>query len=151
LVKEAKPPGRGPGRKAPAFARSPDCPARQNQLDGADGAEGAGGGAAGNVEAGDGPVSRMDRLVPIVPRFSRARLSDKAIKAVARIAVARVNKLAVPRPLMNEPMPWEVPMPRPPPSLRWISTTPISARVTNKWMISRTVLKMRFRMRAAEF
>ena len=30
--------------------------------------------------------------------------------------------------------------PQPAPSLRWISTTPISASVTNRWMISRTVV-----------
>ncbi len=29
-------------------------------------------------------------------------------------------------------------MPSPPPSLRWISTTPISAIVTNRWISSRT-------------
>ena len=91
-------------------------------------------------------MSRSDRLVLIVPRFSRARVSDNAMKAVARIAVARVNRLAVPRPLMKEPMPWEVPIPRPPPSLRWISTTPISARVTNRWIIRRTLFKEGFRM-----
>ena len=81
----------------------------------------------------------MERLVPIVPRFISASVSDNAMNAVAKTAVARVSRLAVPRPLMNEPMPWEVPMPSPPPSLRWISTTPISARVTNRWIIRRTV------------
>ena len=48
------------------------------------------------------------------------------------MAVVRVSKLAVPRPLMKAPMPCEDPMPRPPPSLRWISTTPIMASVTNR-------------------
>ena len=62
------------------------------------------------------------------------------MKTVARIAVARVSRLAVPRPDMKEPMPCAVPIPRPPPSLRWISTTPISASVTKRWMISRTVV-----------
>ncbi len=65
---------------------------------------------------------------------------DKAKKITARTAVVRVSRFAVPRPLMNEPMPCDVPMPRPPPSLRWISTTPISRRVTNRWTINRTVL-----------
>ena len=41
-------------------------------------------------------------------------------------------------------------MPRPPPSLRWISTTPIKARVTNRWMIRRTAAKVRFRMRDSD-
>ena len=41
---------------------------------------------------------------------------------------------------MNEPMPWDVPTPSPPPSLRWISTTPINASVTNRWMTSSTVI-----------
>ena len=59
------------------------------------------------------------------------------MKMAARMAVARVSRLAVPRPPMNEPMPCEEPMPSPPPSLRWISTTPISASVTNRWMISK--------------
>jgi hypothetical protein len=64
--------------------------------------------------------------------LSTASVIDSAMKIAARMAVVRVSKLAVPRPLMNEPMPWEVPMPSPPPSLRWISTTPISRTVTNK-------------------
>ena len=84
----------------------------------------------------------------MVPRFIKARVSDSTMKMVARMPVARVSKLAVPRPLMNEPMPWVEPMPSPPPSLRWISTTPIRARVTNRWMIRRTVLNVRFRMEA---
>ena len=61
------------------------------------------------------------------------------MKMVARMAVARVSRLAVPRPVMNPPMPWDEPIPNPPPSLRWISTTPISASVTNRWMMSRTL------------
>ena len=111
---------------------------------------GGGGGAAGEPLAGAaGTVSRIDRLTPIVPRFINARVSDSAMKTVARIAVARVNKLAVPRPLMKEPIPWDVPIPSPPPSLRWISTTPINAMVTNRWMIRRTVLNARFRISEA--
>src|SRR5271163_4728520 len=35
---------------------------------------------------------------------------------------------------MKAPMPCELPIPRPPPSLRWISTTPISAIVTKTWI-----------------
>ena len=72
-----------------------------------------------------------------------ARIRLVSMKAPARIAVVRVSRFAVPRPDMNEPIPWELPMPRPPPSLRWISTTPIRARVTNRWIISRTVLNAR--------
>jgi hypothetical protein len=127
-------------------------PPKSTQFDGAEGAEGADGGAAGRLVAGEPGVSSSDRVVPIVPRFIRASVSDNAMNAVARIAVARVSRLAVPRPLMNEPIPWEVPMPNPPPSLRWISTTPIRARVTNRWMIRRTVANGRFRIGgAAEF
>ena len=92
----------------------------------------------------DAGASRIERPgTAEVPRFSSARVSDSTMNSTARIAVVRVSRLAVPRPDMNEPMPWELPMPRPPPSLRWISTTPISARVTNKWMINRTVLNAR--------
>ena len=119
--------------------------------DGPDGAAGAGEGAGdvlGGVpdgagdEAGAG-VSRIDRVVPEVPRFSNAKVSERPMKITARIAVVRVSRLAVPRPDMNEPMPWELPMPSPPPSDRWISTTPISASVTKRWMISSTVLNAR--------
>ena len=71
--------------------------------------------------------------------------------------MVRVSRLAVPRPDMNAPMPCELPIPSPPPSLRWISTTPIRASVTNRWMISRTVVTGRapsgrgFYPRAAAF
>lgn len=119
-------------------------------MDGAEGADGAAG-AAGNVDVGEPGTSSSDRLVPIVPRFNNASDNDNAIKAVARIAVARVNKLAVPRPVMNEPIPCDVPIPRPPPSLRWISTTPIRAKVTNRWMIKRTVAKGSAPKDAADF
>src|SRR4051794_12158637 len=63
-----------------------------------------------------------------------------AKNAVPRIAVVRVSRLVVPRPLMNPPMPCDVPIPSPPPSERWISTTPISARVTKRCRTSRTVV-----------
>ena len=103
---------------------------------GADGPVGATGVGEPVVLAG---ASRIDRVGAEVPRFSSASVSDNPMKITARTAVIRVSKLAVPRPDMNEPMPWELPMPRPPPSLRWISTTPIRLRVTNRWMISSTV------------
>ncbi len=45
-------------------------------------------------------------------------------KAAARMAVARVSTLAVPRDDMKLPPP---PIPRPPPSDRWSSTTTMSA------------------------
>jgi hypothetical protein len=106
--------------------------------EGPDGAAGAGGGVVED-DAGAG-VSRIDLVGPEVPRFIRARVNDRPMKITARIAVVRVSRLAVPRPDMNEPMPWELPIPSPPPSERWIRTTPIRARVTNKWMISSTVL-----------
>jgi hypothetical protein len=51
---------------------------------------------------------------------------------VARIAVARVSRLAVPRPDMNAPMPCDDPMHSQPTSLRWIITTTISASETNR-------------------
>jgi hypothetical protein len=115
----------------------------ESQLVGADGPDGGGGGGGTVVDAGAG-VSRIDRVTePEVPRLSSARVSDSPMKITARIAVVRVSRLAVPRPDMNDPMPWELPMPSPPPSDRWISTTPIKAKVTNKWMISRTVLNAR--------
>ena len=86
---------------------------------------------AGADDEGGGK-SRIDRLTPVVPRFSSASARDNDMNKAAKIAVVRVNRLAVPRPDMNEPMPWELPIPKPPPSLRWISTTPINASVTNK-------------------
>ena len=100
---------------------------------------GAAPGFGASVLTGAGVVSKIDAPAPPVPRLSSASVSDRAMKMVARIAVVLVNRLAVPRPDMNAPIPCELPMPRPPPSLRWISTTPIRARVTNKWMINRTV------------
>src|SRR5215469_5312665 len=111
---------------------------RRRQLVGTDGPFGAAGGAGAGV-AGAG-VSSSEPPTPVVPRFSRASVSDSAMNTVARMAVVRVSRLAVPRPDMNAPMPCELPIPRPPPSLRWISTTPISASVTNRWTISRTVV-----------
>src|SRR4051812_5895315 len=102
------------------------------QLVGADGPVGAAGAGAGASEAaGAGAVSNTERPIPDVPRFISARVRDSAMKIAARMAVVRVSRLAVPRPDMNAPMPWELPMPRPPPSLRWIRTTPIRAMVTN--------------------
>ena len=79
-----------------------------------------------------GGVSRSDRPAPMVPWFISASVSDRAMKMVAKMAVVRVSRLAVPRPDMKAPMPWELPIPSPPPSLRWISTTPINASVTNR-------------------
>ena len=94
--------------------------------------------------AGGGGLSRMRAPDARRCRGSAAPAPATARRTtVARIAVVRVSRLAVPRPVMKPPMPCEVPMPRPPPSLRWISTTPISARVTNRWMISRTVVMAR--------
>ena len=113
------------------------------------GAAGGGGGAAGalgaagKVEAGDG-ASRMERGWP-GPRESQARVSDRTKKTTASPAVARVRRFAVPRPVMKAPMPWDEPMPNPPPSLRWSSTTPIRARVTKRWIMSRTVVMERAR------
>jgi hypothetical protein len=51
------------------------------------------------------------------------------MKAAARIAVVRVRRLAVERPVMNPDMPPPPPIPRPPPSLFWTSTTPMSVIV----------------------
>ena len=100
---------------------------------GADGPDGAaGGGWAGVVEGGvaagagvegavveEAGVSRIDRPgAADVPRSSSASVSDRTMKIAASIAVVRVSRLAVPRPDMNEPMPWELPTPSPPPSLR---------------------------------
>ena len=114
-----------------------------DQFVGADGPDGAAGGGGVGVEAGAG-ASRIDRPgAAEVPRSISASVSDKPMKITASTAVVRVSRLAVPRPDMNDPIPWELPMPRPPPSLRWISTTPIRAKVTNRWIISRTVLNAR--------
>jgi len=96
----------------------------------------AGVGAAGAVAAGG--TSRIERCGP-VPRPRMASVSDRAKKAVPRMAVVRVSRLAVPRPDMKPPMPWEEPMPSPPPSERWRRTTPMRARVTKRWMMRRTV------------
>ena len=109
------------------------------QLVGTAGFAGGGGTAGAALDAG--VESSSDRCDTVLPRFINASVNDSSMKMAAKIAVVRVSRLAVPRPDMNEPMPWEVPMPNPPPSLRWIRTTPISARVTNRWTISNTVLK----------
>ena len=74
-------------------------------------------GAGTGLELGTG-VSRIDRVGPEPPRLSSARVSDSPMNITARIAVVRVSRLAVPRPDIKEPMPWELPMPSPPPSLR---------------------------------
>ena len=115
-----------------------------DQFVGADGpGDAAGGGGGAVVDAGAG-VSRIDRPgAADVPRSSSANVNERAMNITASTAVVRVSKLAVPRPDMKEPIPCELPMPRPPPSLRCIKTTPIRARVTNKWIISRTVLNAR--------
>ncbi|CAM4313815.1 hypothetical protein ROMU108268_21575 [Roseomonas mucosa] len=76
----------------------------------------------------------------LAPRLISASAMASTMKSVARTAVERVSRLAVPRPVMKAPIPWEEPMPRPPPSLRWSSTTPISARATKKCRTSRTVV-----------
>ena len=95
-----------------------------DQLVGADGPFGAAGWAGAGVcaglgaDTGAGAVSRIDRPDPAVPRFSNAKVNDKPMKITARIEVMRVSRLAVPRPDMNDPMPCELPMPNPPPSLR---------------------------------
>ena len=87
-----------------------------------------------NVASYLATITVMNTLVGIL----NGRTSDSAMNNVASTAVPRVSRLAVPRPDMNDPMPWLWPMPRPPPSLRWISTMPISASVTSRWMVSRT-------------
>ncbi len=62
------------------------------------------------------------------------------MKPVAKIEVARVSKLAVPRTVINPPRLDEPPPPiNPPPSdeVRWIKITPISAIAKSTWMTSK--------------
>jgi hypothetical protein len=67
---------------------------------------------------------------------SRDRTKLVRKKTAARLAVALVSTLEVPRLVMNPPPP---PMPRPPPSERWRSTIPIMATTTMRWMTMMTV------------
>ena len=67
---------------------------------------GVGTGVAGLVRAGG--TSRIELLPPpltVVPRLSSASVSESPMNTVARIAVVRVSRFAVPRPDMNPPMP----------------------------------------------
>ena len=67
-------------------------------------------------------------------RIDRIKLVAK--KSPARIAVARLNTLAVPRLDMNPAPP---PIPRPPPSDRCSSTRPIMTSTIMRWITMMTV------------
>ena len=71
---------------------------------------------------------------------SIAKVKLVSMKQAARIAVALVSKLAVPRMLTKlEPLPLP-PIPRPPPSLFCSRTTTTSETAINKWITRSTVL-----------
>jgi len=61
-----------------------------------------------------------------------------AKNTAARIAVVRVSRLAVERPVMNPDMP-PPPMPSAPPSLFCSITTPISASAISIWTTNNTI------------
>ena len=63
------------------------------------------------MEAGGGAL-KIELALVVLLRVISARSSDKARKTVARMAVVRVRRLAVPRPVMKLPMPWPPPMPK---------------------------------------
>src|SRR4029453_14636825 len=80
------------------------------------------------------PPCRIEVGLRFVPaRIDSARLVKK--NSPARIAVARVRTLAVPRLVMKPPV---EPMPRPPPSERCKSTTPIMANTNIRWITMMT-------------
>ena len=87
-------------------------------VDGAPGVAGAEMGAPGRESSGD----------TADPDFWASSVSVMLVtkNAAASPAVARVNILAVPRPVMKPPDA-EPPMPRAPPSERWSNTTPTKA------------------------
>ena len=74
--------------------------------EGVAGLPGTSGAVTGAAGAGSG-ASMIERPTPEVPRLSSASASDRAKNKVPRMAVVRVSKLAVPRPDMKLPMPWE--------------------------------------------
>ena len=80
---------------------------------------------AGAVGAGCTRSTTLVGAVCWLNRYDSPRLVTK--NSVARIAVVRVSALAVPRADMKPDPP---PMPRPPPSDRWMRTTPIKATTT---------------------
>ena len=86
-----------------------------------------------------GFVSKIEDFSPdLLARIAKVKLVS--MKQAARTAVARVNKLAVPRILTKpEPLP-PPPIPRPPPSLFCSSTTTTKATAINKWITRSTVL-----------
>src|SRR4029450_13180526 len=94
----------------------------------------SGGGVPGAVGALGLPPCRIEVGLRLVPaRIDSVRLVRK--NSPARIAVARVRTLAVPRLVMKPPV---EPMPRPPPSERCKSTTPIMANTSIRWITMMT-------------
>ncbi len=65
-----------------------------------------------------GVIFKIELLAEEVPRLINASVNDKLKNKNAKIAVVRVSRFAVPRPDMKLPMPWDEPIPSPPPSLR---------------------------------
>ena len=91
---------------------------------------GAAVGALGALGLNSGLLAR-----PVPARIARVMLVRK--NSAARIAVVRVRRLAEPRAVIR--LASLRPMPRPPPSLRWIRMVPIRAAARITWMTSRTV------------
>src|SRR5207248_735994 len=80
-------------------------------------------------------IERGARLAP----ERRARPTEVTKKQAARIAVVRVRRFAVERPVMKPDMP-PPPMPSPPPSLFCRRTTPTSATAMSRWTTRTTVI-----------
>src|SRR5579859_994 len=107
---------------------------------GAAGAAGAAGWVAGALCAGI-----WSRIEPPPECWCAARIASStlvAMKQPARIAVVRVSRFAVDRPVMKPdmPPPPPPPRPRPPPSLFWISTTPIRETAKSTWTTRTTII-----------
>ena len=79
---------------------------------------------------------RLRRIMELGTQITGVMTTSSTLvimNAAARIAVARVNRLAVERPVMNPDMP-PPPMPSAPPSLFCSKTTPTSEIAISTWM-----------------
>src|SRR5882672_11013136 len=90
-------------------------------------------GSAGALGVAGCVCSMIERGARWVPAMMASPMLV-AKKAAARIAVVRVSRLWVERPVMKPDMPPPPLMPSPPPSLFWIRMTPIIAMARRRWM-----------------
>ncbi len=92
-------------------------------------------GAAGDAGVGTPRRSRTDELDDCCAAIT-VSVSDVAMNAIARPHVSFAIAVSGGRPALGLPSP--PPMPRPPPSERWTSTTPIRVSASRRWTISTT-------------